>query len=486
MRQINSSRVRILLAAVALGLILSLIVLPAMAASTTKSLSTNFTLINLGMDEATGVVEYLRPDGSQWRSPENFTLAGDGGQAIFRQYFDTALPDGNGSVRVSADQPVGAVVQILARGQTPTSGAYVGFSQGSARFYVPLVMRRVMGASGLANSQIIIQNASSSTVSANVRLIRYDGTATYTKTLSIAAGASFYYDLDNESSANVPDGWYGSAVVEATTSGGEVAVVSNLFTGPHAMQTFNGFASPATEWLVPLFTSRLANGLSTPVSIQNVSGAPIAAGDIVVTCTKNPLSSGPATIVMSNTVPIQDAASYFVNPVTDTSIPANWYGACRIQASAGVVAFVQMRVIGTDRAAAYEAIPGGSTSKTLLIPLAAKRLANGFATVTNIQNLSLGATAHVTFTYKPSPEYVASGGSADNIVIPNVAIDPGASVQHNLRLSGTSAPAVPQLPDGWYGTCIVESADEPISGFVELTFLTGSGDTYQAHGIFSR
>ncbi len=482
----KSSRIHVLLTTAVLGLVLSLIVFPALAASTTKSLSTNFTLINLGVNQANGVVEYLKPDGSQWRSPENFTLAADGGQAIFRQYFDSALPDGNGSVRVSADQPVGAVVQILARGQTPTSGAYVGFSQGNVRFYVPLVMRRVMGATGIANSQIIIQNTGSSAVNVNVRLIRYDGAPTYTKTVSIAAGASYYYDLDNESSANVPDSWYGSAVVEATTSGGSVAVVSNLFTGPHAMQTFNGFDSPAREWLVPLFTSRLANGLSTPLSIQNVSGATIPAGGIVVTCTKNPLSSGPTTHVMTNTSPIQNAASYFINPVIDTSIPANWYGACRIQASAAVVAFVQMRLIGTDRAAAYEAIQGGSTARTLLIPLAAKRLANGFATVTNIQNLSLTATANVTFTYKPSPEYVASGGRGDSIVISNVAINPGASVQHNLRLSGTSAPAVPQLPDGWYGTCIVESANEPISGFVELTFLTGGGDTYQAHGIFSR
>ncbi|MEM4523362.1 MAG: hypothetical protein QW738_09150 [Nitrososphaeria archaeon] len=471
-----------------LGLSLAvLVLLPAMAGSTTKSLSTNFTLINLGSGPAEGVVQYFKPDGTSWRADESFSIANPGGQAIFRQYFDTQLPDGQGSVIVSANQPLGAVVQILARNQTPTSGAYSGFPEGSSSFYIPLVIRKLVGASGLANSQIIVQNTSSSAISFNIRLVRYDGTATYTKTVaSLARGASYYYDLADESASNVPDGWYGSAVVEATTPGGQLAVVSNLFTGPHAVQTFKGFSSSAQEWLVPLFTSRLANGLSTPLSIQNVSGSTIPAGGIVITCTKNALSGGPTTINISNNQPIGHAASFFVNPVVDTTLPGNWYGSCRISASAGVVAFVQMRVIGTDRAAAYEAIPGGSTDKKVLIPLAAKRLANGFATVINIQNLSVSASAHVTFTYQPSPEYVSGGGSSTNIVIPNVEIPAGGSIQHNLRLSGTTPPAVSALPDGWYGTCIVESADQPISGFVELTMLTGEGDTYQAHTVFTQ
>jgi len=476
-------------ASLLLGVALAiLMLLPVRAASTTKRLSTNFTLINLGSGPANGVIQYLKPNGEPWRPTETFLITQPGGQAIFRQYFDSQLPDGQGSVVVSADQPLGAVVQILARdGQTPTSGAYSGFPEGSTSFYVPLVLKNRMGATGLANSQIIVQNTSASAIGFNIKLVKYDGTATYTKTVaSLAPGASYYYDLADESASNVPDGWYGSAVVETTTPGGQLAVVSNLFTGPHALQTFKGFSKSAQEWLVPLFTSRLANGLSTPLSIQNVSGGTIPPGGIVITCTKNALSGGPNTITISNPNPILHTASFFVNPVTDFSLPDNWYGSCRISASAGVVAFVQMRIIGTDRAAAYEAIPGGSTDKKVLIPLAAKRLANGFATVINIQNLEVSASAHVTFTYIPSPEYIAGGGSSTNIVISNVEIPAGGSIQHNLRLSGTTPPAVGVLPDGWYGTCVVESVDQPISGFVELTMLTGDGDTYQAHTVFTQ
>ena len=117
----------------ALAIIVSLVValaiiVPGLAQSTTKSLSTNFTLVNLGSDVANGVIEYLQTDGSVWGGgTEPFTITDPGGQAIFRQYAGPGDPgnpnltDGAGSVIISADQPVGAVAQILARGQDPTS-----------------------------------------------------------------------------------------------------------------------------------------------------------------------------------------------------------------------------------------------------------------------------------------------------------------------------------------------------------------------------
>ena len=117
-------------------------VLTGAAQSTTKSLSTNFTLVNLESEAASGTVQYFKPDGTTWKTEESFTLAANGGQAIFRQYLDSALDAGRGSVLVSADKSVGAVVQVLARGQNPTSsGAYSGFSAGAASFYIPLVAK---------------------------------------------------------------------------------------------------------------------------------------------------------------------------------------------------------------------------------------------------------------------------------------------------------------------------------------------------------
>ena len=248
------------------------IVIVAYGASTSKTLSTNFTLFNFSSSTANVSVGYYKEDGSPWTAASeytNFTIDPDGGQMIVRQYFDSTLTAGRGSVVVSSDQPLGAVVQILAREQTPTSGAYSGFIETSDTYYVPLVMRHLNTASGFANSQIIIQNADTNTATVTVD---FRGTSTYTKSgISISAGATYYYDLEEET--NLGDAWYGSAVV--SSSGGlELAVVSNLFSGSHTMQTFNAFpdTSLGTEWVVPLFTSRLSNGLSTPISVQNVSG----------------------------------------------------------------------------------------------------------------------------------------------------------------------------------------------------------------------
>lgn len=464
--------------------LIAAMILPSSAASTTKALSTNFTLVNLGEAPADGSIQYFTAEGGTWKPNDTFANMPPGGQLIYRQYSDPNLPSGQGSVVVNASETLGSVVQVQARSpQVPTTGAYVGFNAGSQKAYVPLVMRRVNGASGLGNSQVVVQNAGQAATDVKVTLIGLGASApaTYEKTKTgLAVGASWVYDLDDESALTA--GWYGSAVVEATTSGGSIVAVSSLFTGPNGMQVFNAFTTPGNTWLAPLFTSRLANGLSTPITIQNLSGAEIPANGITVTCTKNPLSAGQNTLSIKNSAPVPANASFGINPVVDMTLPADWYGSCRISSSAGVVAFVQMRRVGTDMAAAYEALSGASTDKQVLIPLAAKRLANGFATVLNLQNISESSAATIDVTYIPSAEYVANGGSNQQITEQGVQIPAGGSIQRNLRL----VPTVPQMPDGWYGTVKIVSRDQPINAIVELTFLTGAGDTYQAHTAFTK
>ncbi len=475
-------RVATMAGILALSLVLA-VFFPVLAGSTTKSLSTNFTIVNLGSGPANGVVQYLKPDGTGWKSPDNFTISAPGGQLVFRQYADNALSDGRGSVVISADQPLGTVVQIQARGQTPTSGAYSGFLGGSRTFYVPLVARQRGTASGIANSQIVVQNTGSMAVNVEVDLVSSDGTIAYTKTgIYIQPGAAYLYDLADET--NLPVGWIGSAVVRAATTDGRIAVVSNFFTGPHGMQTFNAFPeeSPSEAWVVPLFVSRLSvNGLSAPVTIQNLDSTSIPAGSAVMTCTVDATSpsQSPATFVVTNTSPISPSASYAWNPVVDTRLPSNWLGACRVTAPGQVVSFVQLRFIGTDKAAAYEAINANSTDKTVVVPLVAKRLLNGFATAVTIQNLSVSASATVTLTYLPAPE---SGSPATLQFTTTIA--PSGSLIQNHRVH-SSHPQGVNLPDGWQGTLTVVS-DQPIGAFVQLDFLGQPGDPYMAHVAFTK
>jgi hypothetical protein len=98
----------------------------------------------------------------------------------------------------------------------------------------------------------------------------------------------------NESPTSLPDGWYGAAVVNVTTSNGKVAVIAHLFFGNDIVQTYNAFPQESTgnEWVVPLFTSRLTNGLSTPVAVQNLNGVDIPANKLELSCKKDPASGG--------------------------------------------------------------------------------------------------------------------------------------------------------------------------------------------------
>jgi hypothetical protein len=458
------------------------------AASTAKSLSTNYTLVNLGTTTANVVVSYLLDTGAPWTAPADstsFTIPANGGQKIVRQYSDAMTPaSGRGSATVSSDQPLGAVVQIQARPpQVATSGAYSGFSAGSNKFYIPLVSRRGTSANGTTNSQVIIMNTGSAATTVDVAFV---GTTNFTKSaIPIAAGASYYYDLDDETGLGT--GWFGSATV-TPAAGGSVAVVSNFFTGPDAMQAFNAFPSSSvgTKWLAPLFTSRLANTLSTPVAVQNLSGASIPAGGVTLSCTPDPGSSGLSAFTKSNTTPIADQGSYYFNPVTDATIPALWFGSCSVNSgTSNVVVFVQMRYTSNSNAAAYEAINASGTNTKSFVPLISKRLANGFATAATIQNLSSTNPATVTLTYTPSPDYVTGGGSATPLVTTAV-IPASSSLIQNQRLSGFQVGST-AMPDGWYGTLSVSSSGTPVDGFVQLTnYLNPAGDTFMAHDNFGQ
>jgi hypothetical protein len=165
------------------------------------------------------------------------------------------------------------------------------------------------------------------------------------------------------------------------------------------------------------------------------------------------------------------------------SIPTGFYGACTIESTANVVAFVQMRFVDTGEAASYEAMKAGGTKAS--IPLVAKRLGNGFATAATIQNLSTTSAATVDITYIPSPDYT---GSSTPLQFNDVSIPAGGSLIHNHRVT---TGAVASMPVGWFGTMVVESEGPDINAFVQLTFMPSinpglpGGDNFMAHNAFT-
>ncbi len=489
---------------------------PASAQSTTKKLSSNFTLVNLDTGSNTATIAYYKPDGSKWRTTDQEkTLDGLGDNFQYRQYTDSELSAGRGSVVVTSDGPLGAVVQIQARdGQTPSFGAYTGVSDGASSVGIPVVLRKRSTASGQANSQIIVQNAGSANVNIAIDLISSStGTTTFTHTpaAAIAPNAAYEYDLQKESSTNIPDEFVGSAVVRVVGSG-EVAVVANLFSGADSMQTFNGFpqtagaasADSAQTWYIPHFFSRLDNNLSTVVAVQNVSGGEIGVGKIVMTC--KPDRAGLTDQVWTNTTAVKNTASFEFNPVPRgandanwTLYPKAWRGSCIVTTTGFATnTFVQMRIVNPDNAVdpnsqaagAYSAFSGGDD--IVVIPIFAKRLPNGFASSIAIQNLDPTNVATVKLEFTASPETPRAECS---VTKDNVTIQPGQNISLNLRLPNATPPiadSFPEMADNCQGSLVVTSKNgQPINGYVQLTIVTdmnpalATGDTFQAHNGFT-
>jgi len=444
-----------------------------LAAATTKALATNYTLVNLGTQPATATAQYLTPTGTEWGNSiyKNFSIP-VGGSAQVRQYFDTGLSTGMGSVIISSNQPLGAMVQQVTRSGVPTMGAYAGISNPSATWYIPLASRQGVSATGKANSQIVVQNVGATAVDFNVEYFTLDtGTSALSKDYTnLAAGASLLIDLDLETGLTAP--WWGSVVVSTTTS--SLGVVSNMFFGSNSLNAFNAFAAEeiTSSWRIPLLYIRLPNTLTSSINVQNLSGATLPVGDIQIQCIKNPEADG-NDFTIANTTSILNQSSYSFNTFTDkVSFPTpNWYGSCEVKSLSGknIAVLVQDRYTKNDEQSMYGAVPGNLTSKSVFVPLVAKRLANGFANTVNIQNLG-GTTATLTITYVPE-------GGGDSIVRSGISVPPGANYMRNFRLAATEAS---DMPDGWVGSMVIES-NTPIAAFVQNTYLTPYGDRLMAY-----
>jgi len=267
----------------------------------------------------------------------------------------------------------------------------------------------------------------------------------------LAAGESYVADQSDET--GLSNGYYGSAVVNATTGGGTVAVVANQFVGTDSLLTYAGFKASDgfTSWAVPLYLCRLANGFSSPITVQNVSGATIPVGGISIAFTP---SSG-APFAVQNPAAIPNNASFVYNPRVDLTCPTGSFGSAVVTSSGNVVVVVNQLQVGAAAALSYNGIRTDSTNKTVLSPVAFSRLPNGFSTAVTVQNL-IAASGTITFTYVPNT--ACSGCQQYQLVVP---IPASGNVVQNHRQGDGSHP----LPIGWFGSLIAK-ADVPVAGIV--------------------
>jgi len=470
-------------------MVLSLSIAAAFAQATTKSLSTNYTIQNLSGTTANVVVSYKKQyngttSGGTWSADADktsFQVLGNSSKLI-AQYLDNTLTNGAGSAVVSADQPIAAIVNQLARNQTPTSGSYTAFESGAQLFYMPFAFKRLSSSVGIINSQLIIQNVGSAATNVTVSLINgATGATTYQKTINnLPAGESFYYDQSTES--NLPNGWYGSALVSAS-AGGSIVAVGNQFTGANGLLTYPGFAAGYTQWVVPLYLSRLANGFNSVIAIQNVSGSTIAAGAISVVFTPDP-TLGASPFTLTNPSALGNNATWTLNPRGNSAFPVGSFGAAKITAPGNVVALVNQLKNETpattgDNALSYNAIRTNLTGTKVVAPLIMSRLANGFSTVFTVANLTNQAGT-CNFTYRTDPSL--SGFNA-TYTSNNVLLPANGSIVHNHRLasSGTNAH---NLPASWFGSASV-TCTRAAGGVVNQLQSGAAGDPDLSYNAFT-
>lgn len=206
----------------------------------------------------------------------------------------------------------------------------------------------------------------------------------------------------------------------------------------------------------------------------------MAVGTVTLSCNKDPASPAPNTLSVSNNVAVSNNGAFYFNPVTDTTnFPTGWFGSCRVTAPGNAVSFVQMRFVGANNAASYEAVRGSGVGKVMIFPLIQKKVTSGsdlFGTAVTVQNLSTASAATVRFFYN----------GTSNFTVGPCTIAAGGSVTHNHRVDDPNTTGCnlnnATMANGWSGSLTVVSDDQPIDGFTQITNLSNpAGDTFMAH-----
>lgn len=461
----NKTHLKFLGALLVLITVAALSVLPA-AAQWAGNWVSSFQVMNLGNSTANVVVEYFKEDGST-ATTSSYTVTVGSSLNVYQPSVP-GLPDGfKGSAVVSADQPIAAIAseQVTYPDGSIGNSQYSGFTADAIgqRFYLPNVNKKFGGSQW--SSRINIQNTIASSVNVTVTFYNADGTLRDTDTVILPPnGATTLTQIDD---TELPDGWLGTAVVEAT---GNVAVIADVMSADGRLETYNGFTSGATKMYLPtLLIGFGANQWNTSFQVFNVGSA-----TAVVTMTYytagNPI---PAKVITASLPPYQSINRY--QPTVDSDLGSPWIGSVVIESTEPIVAVGSQSsgAPGKRLASIYNGASSGATEAFLPTVL---RYFGGSNFVTSFQIMNVGSTdASVTVEYfvpgNPTPVLTVKYDGLSN---PKIA--PYTSVN---RYQGNDT----SLGNGWQGSVRVTS-DQPVVVLGSQNGLNRTGDAAgQYNGI---
>jgi len=372
--------------------VFALLAIPMVASAQGETTNTAFQVVNLSESEAASItVVFYDADGNQTHSLDDTINAGASKTYIQANMGELGVSF-NGSVVISSDQEIAAIVNQNTSNADATSGynaSYTGFSEGDTAFYIPIVLNNFYG----YRTEISVQNASSEAVDVTVT---YDTPECTDQKLALPVGAAVRFN--NTETCNGGLNANGSATITAT--GPVVAIVNQISDDADLEQTYNGFglANAGSTLYTPIALHQFY-GFNSSFQVQNLSGAEM---DICATysdglqeCVAGVADGASATFLQGN-----------------EAHAAGWTGSAIITNTTGgnMVGVVNQQ--GGNSAASFNMYTGGATKWSLPSLLYQYY---GFTSAFQVQNVS-GDVVDITVTYDDG-----ASASADDVADGDVA-----------------------------------------------------------------
>lgn len=417
-------------------------------------------LANPGTVDTTALVTFVTSTGGAALSSPVSQVVPAGGSAQVVVPNVAGLANGRYSVLIDSDQPITAVANV-GSDDTAQFTSYNGITTAETgqTFYIPQAYKSYVG----YTSNIIVQNAGSSTASVTVTYKNADGSTATSDTQSIPAGASFTFD--QAVTTGLPASWQGSAVVTANQNVAAMFLVSlDSATYGRQLSSGRGFKSGASAVYMPsVYNDYYGN--SSSIMVQNL-------GSSATTVTVTYYRADGTQVAQTEQAAIAagSKASFlqFDTPGRASAVPAGFNGSAVITASGGgqIAAVGNIQHLTRRRLESYNGFPAGTATNRVTCP----SIFDGYYlndTSLAVQNVGSSATT-VTVSYSG----VASSGRVTKQV--QSTINPGAIyfayTGAGFLGAGFNGSAVITAPTGAQIVGVVNQETIPNPGDVLLTY----------------
>ena len=436
-------------------------------------------VVNMTTDSGTVAALYIAEDGTQYALPDQ-TVAGG---ASYTWYAEPSTETTfRGAVQLSSDVQVAAIAKTeWGSGAVSGAAAYSGQSAGASTVVLPLLVIEHYG----TTSAFSVQNTDTSgAIIVDLEFTPQGGTA-FTKTMSIAAGASTTWDMAFDTDFVDPSagnaGWLGSVTITSATPVVAAAHTTDAVNG--FVYAYDGFSAlDQTTAYAPLVRHNFVH-LTTGIQVVDASGAggtvqvkyngfADANGNYVMDSGEEYVYTDTTTLAAGSSATFYQGSPYFNAPAV--MMPEHFLGSAEVTVSgAGAAIAVVVNdqshpgYAGKQTSSAYSGFFANQSTDTLVSPLARSAFAS-FTTGIQVMNIG-GDSVDVNIAYTTSPLSTNTGTPS---AITARTLAPGASTTYYLPSDWAGE-------TGWLGSAEVTATG---TGDLLIVAITNDQDTVALSG----